>query len=397
MLIDVGNLLKQNIEQNEKRSVIIRCKKKNLTFYWINKKNGKPLGKNNQPKPIKLPRYIKIDEKAGEIIGLYYGEGTKNENYVEFVNSSVELIKLWIKSLKIFGIKKSDLSFTIKISGNVKKKYNLSEEEIKEFWRNAIRIPSNKKIKIQWVKARGKPSSYLKKYGSLTVRFFNVLFSYFYNLLLKNATQLVFKSFEFATGFLRGIIAAEGNINFESKSKSLSLIRIAGSRDERKFFGKLLFNLLKINTKEDKNNQIYFTGFKNFQKIKKLELFRLDPLKNKLFEIGYNCILRNINRQKDPNVVLKNEIGLRILKLLENSEKSTKEIITMLGLSRDNLKRYLKGYRIGNFKYRGLFDLGLVSYRRNPERRCEKIWKITKAGKTFLRNLKKKLNQPLLS
>lgn len=363
--------------------------KKNITISWTNKnKKGRILNPQNQPLPLTVSRYIELNENFGEMLGLYFGDGTKKySRCIELCNSCPELIKLWLNHLLYFGIKIENLSFGVKVSENVKLKYKITEEEIKEYWRRSLNIPIEMKISIGWVKTKGRPSTYLQKYGTCIIRYFNITFSVFYNSLIKNIPQFLEISEQFRIGFIRGVIASDGNINIK-KNSSLNMVRIAGDKKQRQFISAILLKFLNIQSKEDKNNQIYFSNVKNLRKIKELNLHILHPAKKRKFEKGYRQLLFNINKKYNENSVLKNETAIQILKELKKSPLRTQDIIQRFGVSQEWIRDLLNGYRHGRkYRYNGLKELGLVSSKRNLNRRCEKIWRITKKGKKFLENL----------
>ncbi|MCX6820953.1 MAG: hypothetical protein NT016_03315 [Candidatus Aenigmarchaeota archaeon] len=362
-----------------------------VSISWENRdKKGRPLNKQNQPRKVFLEKAICFNEKLGEELGLYFGDGTKNDiSCVEFSNFSPELILRFIAHMSEFGVKSEDLHFGIKLSKNSKIKYGLGDEEIKSRWRNALKLRTDKNINISWLNTPGEPSSYLQKYGTCSVRYFNSPFGLFYNSLINSIPDYVETNPGFRTGFIRGVIAADGNINTR-KNGSLSLVRIAGSKDERKYLMYFLKKFFGIISKEDKNNQIYFGGIEKVKKIKNFQLHMLHPDKRESFERGYGILLNNLSRKPDEYAVLKNKAGMRIMDFLENAPTKTKHLIENMGVSRDYVKMIMNGYRSARCRYKGLVELGMVSVVTNPARRCEKIWTLTEKGKAYLQNCTQK-------
>lgn len=391
MIIDVIDLLPKYNPFNG-ADLEIKSSEENVTISWTNRnKKGRILNHQNQPTPLTAPRYIELDENLGEVFGLYFGDGTKNDtSCVELSNSCPELIKLWINHLINFNVMLDDLFFSIKLSENVKIKYKVNEEEIREYWRRALKIPKEKEILINWVKTKSKPSSYLQKYGTCVARYFNITFSVFYNALIENIPQFIETNEQFRLGFIRGVIASDGNINTR-KNASLSLVRIAGDKDQRQFISTILLKFLDIQTREDKNNQIYFGNIDNLRKIKELNLHAMHPDKRVKFEKGYKRLLTNLNRKHDKNSILKNKTAISILKTLEKCPLKTQEIMKQFNISREWARDILNGYKHSQkYRYNGIKALGLVSCKRNAKKKSEKIWLITKKGKMFLKNLGQK-------
>lgn len=360
-----------------KETVIVSCIQRG--------KRNQLLPNQNQPKDIEIPRFINLNEDLGESLGLYFGDGTKKDIGLEFSNSSPHIMDLWLKHLKTFDINEDKINYIAKVSINSKIKYNVTEDEIKTFWCSSLDIEKTKII-IQWVKSKGKPSTYLKKYGTLVIRYYDSLFSVFYNTLLENLPTFLEENEQFRVGFLRGLVAAEGNINIK-KNGSLGLFRIAGDSNTRVFISNLLSNFFNIHAKEDKSNQLYFSGFKNFQIVKDLDLHTLHPEKAKSFEDGYEVLKKNLNRKSDKYLFLKNKRAINILISLRESPKSYSDLEEIIKVSPRYLRLILKGGKnAGNYWYYGLLHMGLVL--RNKDKGVM-IWRITEKGKKFLKDLKK--------
>jgi hypothetical protein len=394
--IDIIKLLpKKNPRINS--DIVFSINRNKVKLWWINKnKKGKILNPQNQPKPIKVPRFINLSEHFGEIMGLYFGDGTKNDSScVEFSNSRPELLLMWIDFLKKFKINKSNLKYKVRISRNAELKYFITEDEIRNYWRDVLKLPKKSEIKIAWVDTPGKPSEYLQQYGSMTLRYFNTVFAFFVNLLIQNVDYFIKKSKKFLIGFLRGKIATDGNVNFKTNG-SLNLVRIAGDSEERKFVSYLFWKYFRIKTKDERrSNQIYFSSLRNFKKIKKLRLFDLNSIKKKQFEKGYKTLIENIkNLKPNKNVMLKNRKSMELLFLLSKTPLTNKQLKKLLKISDRQIRRILNGYTRKSFRYNGLRNLGLV---RSIENGRQKLWIITKKGKDFLIEWMLEYSMPYIS
>ncbi len=337
----------------------------------------------NQPKTLLIPRFMELDEKLGECIGLYYGDGTKNRNHLEFCNSSIELANIWLNHLKFFGITANKLHFSVKLSENSIIKYNVGDSAVIDFWK---RLTGTYPCKIFTVKNYGhRISNYVQKFGSIRMCYNDAMLSIFYNALIDNVPKLISMSRPFLVGFVRGVIAAEGNVNLRGNG-SLSLLRIAGTPEERIFFSKILHRHFGIESLEDSSNQIYIKGYNYLTIVKKFNLHALHPFKCKSFEAGYAILKSNINKKSDKNVVLKNKIAIRLLGLFEGDEElGCSDIIRCLGVSNDYVRIILNGHsrRVGSkaYKYHGLVKLGFI---RKSKKGRRNVCKITVRGKKFL-------------
>ncbi len=390
--VDIINLLPKHhpitnaeiVYRIDGEKVAITCTQKGKTGVWKNK----VLNPQNQPKQIIVPRFIELNTGFGELIGLYYGDGTKNANCIEFTNFCPELLEVLIRYLSDLSIYYESLEHRIKISSNVKVKYNISELEIIEYWRNRLKIPIQCQIKVNWVNSQCKASNYLRKYGSFVIRYHNSMFALFFNTLVKNIDYFA-KSESFRLGFLRGLIAAEGNINIR-KNGSLSLLRIAGSRDKRSFISNFINTNFHLKVSDDPNsNQIYIGHRDQFKLIKTLDLYSLHPEKRDQFDRGYQNLLTRLEKLKHKNnALMKNKNAIKLLCILYYRPLYYKEILNSLKITCEWLKMLINGYKSGIYQYKGLQELGVVKKTKNGR---EFILYITDNGKLFLENNHSKL------
>jgi len=364
-----------------KNTITIKCLHKNY--------KGRILNPQNQPKSIIIPRFIYIDEKLGEILGLYYGDGTKNSPSVELANSSSRLMNMWISHLTSININPIKLHYSIRLSKNVIKKFNIEKIEVIEYWRKNLNIPEEKEIKINWINSKGKPSTYLEVYGTMYTRYHNSLFSLFYNSLINNIKNFIKLNKLFRIGFIRGLIAAEGNINIR-KIGSLSLVRIAGSPDKRKFISNILWKYFEINAIDDKkSNQICIGNIKNLRKIKNLDLHILHPCKREQFEKSYKILLDNLNKKHDHNAMLNNKNFISVLRIIAKQPLNYSEIVKSSEVSQKRIDHFLSGYRHGKkYTYNGAIQMGLI--RKIKEGRFV-IYDLTEKGMQYLDGLNERV------
>ncbi len=351
-------------------NLIVSCKHENLP-------------PQNQPKDLIITSSIDLDEKFGECVGLYYGDGTKHRINLEFCNSSFELASMWLTHLKSFGINPNKLHFSIKLSENSRVKYRIGNSDILSFWSG---LTGKYTCKISIVKNNGhKISNYVQKFGSIRICYNDAMLSIFYNALIDNVPNFIKSNKPFLRGFLRGIIAAEGNINLR-KNGSLSLLRIAGTQDERKFFSHILLRYFGIRSLEDTSNQIYVKGYVYLSIFKQFDLHVLHPSKRDKFEAGLELLEKNRIRTSDENSVLKNTIAIKLLVMLHGwHEIGYLELAKQLKVSAYYIRTILRGHtrRSGGrvYKYNGLVKLNLV---RENGRGRHNLCKITSKGNKLL-------------
>ena len=198
--------------------------------------------------------------------------------------------------------------------------------------------------------------------------------------MIKNVPIFI-KTIDFRIGFVRGLIAAEGNINIR-KNGSLSLLRIAGSVKERKFISKLLDMYFHIKSSDDnQSNQIYIGNIRQFRKIKRYNFHALHSQKRKQFEAGYKILLKNLERKHDDNAFLNNKMAIGIVIALSEKSLLYKNFLRSFDISHEYLKKIINGYNKDKYTYNGLIKLGLV--KKMKEGREFRLF-ITEKGRSFL-------------
>ncbi len=331
--VKIKQILYQTSYTNQ--PLIIKEKKDKLTIHYLNKyQNNKLKTKRFQPKRAIIPKKIKLTKELVECIGLYQGDGQKSTNSksyqaVRFSNSEPPLIKKFIKFLNIFGIKNKDLKVYIRI--RTKKTKEFSEEEIIDHWHKITKIPKKNFYKLTWVQVKGK--KYYKK-GNATIIYMNSSFRVIFDSLFYYIKKLSLKDNEIAAHFLRGLIAADGNVYFKGTSRE---VNIAAKNEIDRLFIKKLFALLKIVPNKDNltkgKETVRITGYPNFEIIQKHTLCDLHPNKKETFIKLINSY-KNICYRKETCVPL-------ILKLLKTKQRTVKELSNLLERKPNTIRRYL--------------------------------------------------------
>ncbi|MBU0546378.1 hypothetical protein KKA13_03945 [Patescibacteria group bacterium] len=164
---------------------LFRCSL-NKIRYWMEKYDIKRrtiseaiyLKNNPDGDPFKLtyPNSIKDAILFGFGLGLYWGEGTKmDKNTVRLGNTDWNLINKFILFLiKIFGIKKYDLKFSLQVFNDI------DEKEAKRFWMKKLGVQESQFYKSTITKSVRK-GTYGKKSN------YGVLILYYHNKKMRDA------------------------------------------------------------------------------------------------------------------------------------------------------------------------------------------------------------------
>ncbi len=144
---------------------IYKIKKRTISEAIYSRHNPK-----GDPFVFVKPKNQKESELFGLGIGLYWGEGTKaNKNTVRIGNSDVNIIKVFIKFLKIFfGVSKEKLKFQLHLFDDL----NISDAE--KYWLENLFINKNQLYKTIVTKS-GSLGTYKhkNKYGVITLYYGN--------------------------------------------------------------------------------------------------------------------------------------------------------------------------------------------------------------------------------
>ncbi len=169
-----------------------------------------------------FPKSININEDHISAIGFFDAEGSKTKpKSTEVVNSEPSLIRLFIKFLDYFNIKKENLSYRIIFNNKLPYLLKITKKEINnnaiKFWSSQVKIPINKDIKLSYVgKLKGKSRKRVIKYGSLNINYNNVLFRKFLFNLIKTVKSQV-KTEKESVSYLRGYFAGEAYVGAYDK------------------------------------------------------------------------------------------------------------------------------------------------------------------------------------
>ncbi|MBU2633687.1 MAG: hypothetical protein KJ674_00420 [Nanoarchaeota archaeon] len=280
LMHNTEKLLKKIDPQSENYNKI----KKN-SYIFINKKY-----KSKEVKiiPVKFPQEIKI---LPETIGLMVGEGYFGIRSFTFANSNEVAIDDVIDFLKQFNL---PIKIYLEVSTkNIPKNF---EEKSKKFWENHL------KTKIKRVRVRREFNN-ITKYGTIHLTVNNTILAKILNKIIGISKPKIEKSKKLSIDYLKGIIAAEGNINIQKRTKCVYMIRISSNKiEERNHYKKCLKSaglniyckdMPNVSKKEAKEKgwkttkgragAVIISKWENFIKVFQLELLNLNKDKKDKF------------------------------------------------------------------------------------------------------------------
>lgn len=224
LIFNTKKLVKRINSKEEFYDVKTNKNKLNITKKYYHKK-GRPFS-------LKLSEKIII---SPEVVGLIVGEGyVGNRNFV-FANSNEKAITEVLDFLKQFN-----LPIKISLEISIKDKGKIFENECKEFWEKYL------KTNIKRVRLRKEFKS-ITKHGTMHLNINNSLVAKILNIVIADSKSKIEKNKKLSVDYLRGIIAAEGNINVKKSTNCIYMIRISASKSEEREHYKRCLKKVGIN------------------------------------------------------------------------------------------------------------------------------------------------------
>ncbi|MDI6806451.1 MAG: hypothetical protein QMD14_01390 [Candidatus Aenigmarchaeota archaeon] len=325
MRLDLVGIAREALK--DKKAVIENLNDNKVKVSYINEN----LGPQSQPIPIIFPRFIKLDEEFAEGIGLYLGDGyfaKNNFRNVCLVSKDSEIIVFMLNFfLNRFNLKKFQMLFSLTY------KYG-NEEELKEKWSRLLKISKNR-IHIYRGNKHGKETSRIEI--SFTV------FRRVFQQVINSSLPLIKQSKNLRQAFLRGEFAADGSISVEKipNGKRIIMVTFSFNLKTENFYRNYVKECLeleginRIKIKKDNRNREYLqvTGWDNYIKLWKMNLFSLLCRKKKLFDV----VLKRID------IYLKLEENFR-KSLFETLNLRYREIAKIINnKSKDNIGKFIRG------------------------------------------------------
>ncbi len=311
------------------------------------------------PKPIRIKRFIEINELLFEGLGLRFGDGLKIQGGKKIVfgfsNTNLELHKHFLKFAKeCLGIDSKEFRVALTIPPVLSDKIKELEEKISR----ELRIPLENFFTARILEKSKQPIINTKINSAILGRVIERMFQSLKDILLNRT---------FSAAFLKGVIASEANISL--RNGKLDEISIGSKEKPNRELIRLLLLNLSIFPNKDKEIEgqeaVLLHGLSNFRKMREWNLVSLHPEKFEAFERG----LKGFKKEE----FRKGEAKLLILQSLTKSSKNITQLAKELGRAWRSIVDHLWV----------LEDLGLVG-RRRVSRRV--IWFITEKGKEMLKD-----------
>ncbi len=194
-------------------------------FYEVNvnglilKLTKKYYKKRGRSFSVNFPKEIKI---SPEVVGLIVGEGFVSSRHFVFANSNEIAIDRVIDFLKQFNL---PIKLYLEIS--VKNKTKGYINNCKTFWEKHLNTDI-KKIRLR------KEFNSITKHGTIHLILNNSLFAKILKEIIRISKNKVEKNKLFSINYLKGVIAAEGNINIKKSTNCVYMIRISASKKEER-------------------------------------------------------------------------------------------------------------------------------------------------------------------
>lgn len=208
-LIEIINFKSKNYQVEEES--------KSLIIY----KKGK-----KRPMPVKIPKEIKISPQT---VGLIVGEGYIGDRVFVFANSNEKAIDLVLEFIKQFNLPiKNYLEVSTK---NMPKDF---AQKSSHFWEKHMNT------KISRTRER-KEFNNITKYGTMHLSINSKIIAEILTKIIKKSKEKIEKNKTLSIEYLKGIIAAEGNINIKKTTNCVYMVRISATKqDERDHYKRCL-------------------------------------------------------------------------------------------------------------------------------------------------------------
>lgn len=360
------------VEQKEEFIDIVKLLPESLPsgkkILWKELENGvievsvdKNSARGGNASPIRIKRFIEINEELFQLLGLWFGDGIKrqwgSENAFGFSNTELALHKIFLNLVdKSLGIKSTQFNCILSLITD--------KDPVKEL-ENKVSKELNIPLKNFW-NARINPTRNLI---GVDVKINSRLLSLVMHIILDKLEQLAVKNKIFSSKILQGIIASEANVHVRSDSGRLGEILIAAEGEDKRNFIRQLLLTLEIFPSKDKTiehqESVLIHGLSNFRKVKEWNLIALHPKKFEVFELGIKGFKKKEFRKGEGKF-----LTLKIL--AEQGPKRAIEIAKILNRS---------FFTILNESLLLLEKQGFVDRERSSR---EVFWKITEKGRKIL-------------
>jgi hypothetical protein len=170
-------------------------------------------GRGHDSKKVILKRFIELDDLFFEGLGLWQGEGGKDKG-LYFGNNCEEILLHFLKFVEQkLGISRNEFKVTVNVPALTD-----SEEEINKKWSKKLQIPFENFTHVCV------DNRINEEYAQFYIN--GIILSELMKSLNEKLKHIILRNREFATAYLRGIIAGEGSVHLK-KSGVISHIAIS--------------------------------------------------------------------------------------------------------------------------------------------------------------------------
>lgn len=260
----------------------------NKELFIFMQKNKLLIFSKGPSKPIAIPRYIPLNENIFEFLGLYQAEGYKKLPKIgarlEFANSNPQIINIFMNCIENnFLIPKQKWLAYITYYNNDKQ-----HETLVKYWNKKTNIPIKNFQKTRFFKGKTNRAT---ENGTLHVLILSTVLAEIMLGMLNCAEKLIQRNKILSSSFLRGILAGDSHVKLTKWKNitTLQIIEIATENEKETELYKKILDKLSISYHDysKKLRKINITHINNFDKLAKIDAFRLHPKKEKDFWKGY--------------------------------------------------------------------------------------------------------------
>lgn len=264
--------MKINVEKLVPKEWIVEYRKGDrMKVYYLQK------GRGSAPKPFTLPRSIEVDENFMEAVGMYMGDGklSMDDVHLGYASIDCDVVKSVLDFfMQRFGIRLYDMTISLR--------FKIFKKESSRNWAMILNLPISK-FRMQNTQRASKECCDVE----ITGKVFRIIFERILHKV-KHGDYLHDKKLRRA--FLRGIFAAEGSIGINNTENYIVCIQFCLGYHEHP-----LVTLVKqalqmegityheLRKESDHSWTIQVTSWKNYHKLWKIDLFRLNQRKELRF------------------------------------------------------------------------------------------------------------------
>ena len=275
-------------------------------------------GGGKESKRIVLNRFVLLDDLLFVGLGLWVGEGGKSKG-LYFGNTSDEILLRFLNFVEEkLGFNRSNFRITLNVP-------SANDSAIRK-WSNTLQIPAENFTAICVDPRINRDYAQLYRNSVVLIEVIKGLFTTLRSTILADE--------KFASAFLRGLFAAEGQVELK-KSGVLFYVSFSSIDEDLIAFMKKCLELRGVRSGkymlQARKFPIY--GYRNFERFKELNIHTLHPDKREKFERGFA-------NYKRTNVLDGDEARGLILKRLASGPKTYDDLAAALGKARTTIQAH---------------------------------------------------------